>query len=322
MKKMTFTALVLASALAMSACGSSEPAKGTAGSGGTTKVTVGTLPILPTAAIMLGMDKGFFAKEGLDVKLETGQGGAALVPAVMSGQMQFATGNPISLLQARDKGLDVRVVSSYTYDTDKGVHAVLTRPDSGIKTAKDLVGKKVAVNTLKSMGDLLIMDAVKKDGGDPKAVSFVELPYPNMEAALQSGQVDAVWTPEPFMTIIRKADNPVVTYPGVASVKGHPTMVYFASGTLVKSKPELVSAMAKAINATMDYAQAHPDEVRAKAASALKIDPALSKAVVLEDMGGPVRKDELTAMGGLMKEYGVITKDADVVGLLQSVPKP
>jgi NitT/TauT family transport system substrate-binding protein len=170
------------------------------------------------------------------------------------------------------------------------------------------------------MGDLLIMDAVKKDGGDPKAVSFVELPYPNMEAALKSGQVDAVWTPEPFMTIIKKAGNPVVTYPGVASVKGHPTMMYFTSGQLAQSKPELVSKMAKAMNTAMDYAQAHPDEVRDKASSALKIDPALAKDVVLEDFGGPVRKDELTEMGALMKEYGVIEKDADVAGLLQSVP--
>lgn len=323
MKKMTLTALALASALAMSACGSSEPGTASgadASAGGKTEVTVGTLPILPTAAIMLGQEKGFFSDQGLDLKLETGQGGAALVPAVMSGQMQFATGNPISLLQARDKGLDLRVVSSYTYDTDAGVHAVLTKAGSAIRSPKDLVGKKVAINTLKSMGDLLIMDAVKKDGGDPKAVSFVELPYPNMEAALKSGQVDAVWTPEPFMTIIKKAGNPVVTYPGVASVKGHPTMMFFTSGQLAQSKPELVAKMAKAMNTALDYAQSHPDEVRAKASSALKIDPAIAKDVVLEDFGGPVRKDELTAMGALMNEYGVISKDADVAGLLQSVP--
>ncbi|HHU38267.1 MAG TPA: ABC transporter substrate-binding protein [Propionibacterium sp.] len=332
MKKITAIAgALLAGALALTGCSSGSPAGSTAapgtgapaasapaGNGETKAVTVGTLPILPTAVMHMGIEKGFFAENGLDVTIETGQGGAALVPAVQSGTMQFATGNVTSLLTARDRGLDIRVIASYTYDTDDGVHAVLAKEDSGINSPKDLAGKKVAINTLKSMGDLHIMDAIEKDGGDPASVQFVEMGFPQMGAALDAGHVDAVWTPEPFMTIISGTGNKIVFYPGVESVKGHPTMMFFTSGQLVDNDPGTVDAMKKAINRAMDYAQENPDEVRQVAIDKLKTDPALAEKVVLEDFGGPVRTEQVRATGDLMKKFGFIEKDADVDGLLAS----
>ena len=42
--------------------------------------------------------------------------------------------------------------------------------------------------------------SVRKAGGDPAKVKFVELPFPDMPAALQAGQVDAIFVVEPFLT--------------------------------------------------------------------------------------------------------------------------
>lgn len=346
MKKLTLPTLAVAAALTLAACGDGDAAstgsdngsengsaadddagstaddtEDAAADGQLTEVTVGTLPILPTAVIELGIDQGFFEDEGLALELETGQGGAALLPAVMSGSMDFATGNPISLLQARDRGLDVRVVASYTYDTSDGVHAVLAAADSDIESAQDLAGKTVAINTLNSMGDLTIMEAVEQDGGDPESVTFVEMPYPNMEQALERGDVDAVWTPEPFMTIIDGDVGKIVSYPGVESVEGHPTMMFFTSGDFVESDPETVEKMVTALNTAMDYATENPDEVRATAVEVLNLDEGLAQQVVLEDFGGPVRSDVVQRFGDLMNKFGVIENDADVDGLLQSVPQ-
>ena len=328
MKKFAVAAVAAGMALALAACSTPQgaaPASTPGAAGGTTaaapagelkKVTIGALPIAPTAVIHLGEEKGFFEKNGLDITIETGQGGAALLPAVVSGTMQFATGNPASLLQARDKNLDVQVIASFTYDSDEGVHAVISKADSPIKTAKDLAGKTVAINTLKSMGDLLTMEAVAKDGGDPASVKFVELPFPNMQAALEANQVDAVWTPEPFMSIMLKDGAHVVTYDGKDTVPGHPTMMFFTSGNLIQSDPELVSAMQKAINEAMDYGQENPDELRQAAVDKMNVSPEMAEVMKLEDFGGPVRTAEVKAMGDLMTKYKFVTNPADVDGLL------
>lgn len=316
--KFGITAIAMSTALALSACGGGGSAEGGAGEGEMQKVSVGALPIMPTAVLHMGVEEGIFEKHNLDVQIETGQGGAALIPAIMSGKMHFGTGNPISLLTARERGMDVQVIASYTYDTSDGVNAVIAKADSGIKSAKDLAGKNIAINTLKSMGDLTIMEAVERDGGDPSQVSFVEMGFPSMEAALAAGQVDAVWVPEPFMTLMLEQDYQMVTHAGVESVEGHPTMLFFTSGQHVADSPEMVENMTTAINEAMDYAADNPDQVREVAAEKLDMDPELAKRVLLEDIGGPVREDEIAQIGELMVKYKFIEKEADVEGLLQN----
>ena len=60
--------------------------------GGRTEITVGVIPIADVAPAYLGIDKGFFRDQGLDVKLQPIEGGAAVIPAVAQGDVQFAFG--------------------------------------------------------------------------------------------------------------------------------------------------------------------------------------------------------------------------------------
>ncbi|MGH8878227.1 MAG: ABC transporter substrate-binding protein, partial [Stackebrandtia sp.] len=75
-------------------------------------VTVGVIPIVDVAPIYLGDKEGFFADRGIDLKLKSGQGGAAIVPGVSSGDYQFGFSNLTSLMSAQTQGLDVRAVAA------------------------------------------------------------------------------------------------------------------------------------------------------------------------------------------------------------------
>lgn len=322
-----WVAALAVSMLALTACGGGddEASGGTAPDGGSVggqevrQVSVGMLPILPTAALYAGIDQGFFEERGIELTVETGQGGAALLPAVMSGQMEFATSNPVSLLQARGQGLDVRVIAHWTSSLAEGetdVNGVVAAAGSGITSPSDLEGRRVAVNTLNGMGGLTIREAVRSAGGDPDAVSFVELPFPDMPAALEQGNVDAVWVPEPFLTTLRAGGNEVVTYSSRDSVPGHPTQLFFTSGRLADSDPELVGDMTAALEETLEFADANPDAVRAAVAGFLELPPELLEQVRLEAFGTDLRRDQLEAIGELMVEDGLLTEPADIDGLL------
>ena len=309
--------------LALSACGGeSEPTPDAAsgGSGELREVSVGMLPIMPTAALYAGIEQGFFSDHGLQVVVETGQGGAALLPAVLSGDLEFATSNPVSLLQARGRGLDVEVVAHWTSALSSGdadVNAVVAAPDSGIDSAADLEGKQVAVNTLNGMGGLTIREAVRQDGGDPDAVSFLELGFPDMPAALAAGNVDAVWVPEPFLSSLQAEGNTVVTHPSLESVTGHPTQLFFTSGQLAESDPELVADMTAALEETLAYAEENPDAVKAQIPQVLPQLPAeVAQSVRLEEFGTDLRREQLEELGRLMAEDGLIEEPADLDGLL------
>jgi NitT/TauT family transport system substrate-binding protein len=322
----SLTAVLTATVLVLAACGgdegggSSDGSGDGSGDGGVRQVTVGMLPILPTAALYAGIEEGFFADRDIEITVETGQGGAALLPQVVSGQIQFATSNPVSLLQARDEDLDVRVIGHWTSALSEGegdINGVVARPDSGIESAADLAGKRVAVNTLNGMGGLTIREAVRQDGGDPDAVEFLELPFPDMPAALEQGNVDAVWVPEPFLGSLIAGGNVVASYSSKESVPGHPTQLFFTSAELIESDPELVEDFTAALEETLEFADANPDAVTAQVPEVLpQLPEEVLDQVRLEEFGTDLRREQLARLGELMVEDGLIEDDADLEGLL------
>ncbi|MBK6872183.1 MAG: ABC transporter substrate-binding protein [Kineosporiaceae bacterium] len=317
------TAIALGAALsvtmALTACGGSDSGGSSASSGGVTKVSVGVIPIVDVAPLYLGIQKGFFAKAGLEVSAKPAQGGAAIVPAVISGENQFGFSNVVSLLTARDKGLPLVSIAagvSSTGDPADDVNAVLVGKGSTLKTAKDLEGRKIAVNSLNNIGDTTVKTAVTKAGGDPAKVTFVEMPFPDMPAQLAAGTIDAAWEAEPFRTQIVAAggrilfDNLTETYPTLQI--SH----YFTSAQTKQKNPAMVTAFVTAINESMTYAAAHPDEVRAVLATYTKISPDVAAKMSLPDWPTAIDRDSLTAVGTAARTYGTLTKDPDVAGLL------
>lgn len=315
--RLTLLAVTTCLALALAGCGGGPEGGDT--DGGPKEVKVGMLPILPTAALYAGIEEGFFEDRGIEVSIETGQGGAALLPAVMAGELQFASSNPVSLLTARDKGLDVQVVSHWTADAEtpeEAINAVIARSDSGIASPADLVGKRVAINTLSSMGDLTIRELVRQDGGDPDAVEFVELPFPDMPPALGNGQIDAVWVPEPFMSGLLAEDNVAVAFPTAQAVPGMPTQLMFTSPKVLEEDPQLVEDMTAALEETLEFAEENPDAVRAQIPSVIPDLPEeVAAKVKLEVFGTDLRKDQVTQVGELMAEEGWLENEPDVAGL-------
>jgi NitT/TauT family transport system substrate-binding protein len=240
------------------------------------------------------------------------------VPAVLSGDNQFGFSNVVSLLLAREKRVPVVAVSggaSSTGDPSKDFNGVLVAKDSPLQSAKDLAGKRVAINTLNNIGDTTVRTAVEKAGGDPSTVKFVELPLPDMPAQLAAGRIDAAWTSEPFVTAIKATGGRILvdvlheTYPGLQIA------TYFTSEQTKAKDPEMVEAFVAAMNESMAYATEHPDEARAVVSTYTKITPDVAAKVVLP--GWPTKLDEasLTAVGQAAKKYGTLKNEPDVQGL-------
>ena len=159
------------------------------GPGEITEVTVGVIPIVDVAPIYLGKEKGFFRERGIDLKMATADGGAAIVPGVVSGQFDFGFSNIVSLLTAQTKKVPIQVVASgvaSTGETGLDFGAVVVKDNSPIKSAADLAGKKIAINSLKNIGDVTIRESVRKAGGDPAGIKFVQMPFPQMLAGARS----------------------------------------------------------------------------------------------------------------------------------------
>lgn len=307
-------------AVLLAACGSSEtPAPGATGEAAPDNVKVGVIPIVDVAPLYLGIKQGFFSDRGMNVTTESGQGGAAIVPGVVSGQFQFGFSNVTSLIIARSKGVPLKIVAagnSSTGEAGKDFSEVLVKTDSPIQSAKDLAGKTVAINTLKNIGDTTIRQSIKKAGGDPTAVKFVELPFPDMPAALQEGRVDAVWVVEPFVTIAKDQGARIIASNLVDTSPDTQISAYFTSEQLQQQDPDLVKRFTEAMNESLEYAAANPDAVRAVLADYTKIDKAVADKLVLPKFPTEINETSLELLATLAAEEKLTDSKLDIAQLL------
>ncbi|MDY7083882.1 MAG: ABC transporter substrate-binding protein [Actinomycetota bacterium] len=294
--------------LTATACGSSGESSGGTESGGVDQVKVGVIPILDVAPIYLGKEKGFFASRDIELTMEAGQGGAAIVPGVVSGQFQFGFSNMTSLLIAQTKNVPIRTVAAgvaSTGEQGKDFGAVMVKADSPIKTAADLAGKKISVNTLKNIGDTTVRESVRKAGGDPKSVAFVEMPFPNMPAALQDGQVDASWVVEPQLSQVKAAGGRLVASNFVDAAPGLTVAAYFTSAKLADEDADLVRRFTEAITESLTYAGSHPDEVRAILGSYTKIDEKTRGELILPKWPTEINQASVETLAELGEQDGI-----------------
>ena len=88
----------------------------------------------------LGIDKGYYGQDNLDVVVKQGDGSGSAVRLVANKDSTFAYCSAVTMMKLAAQGAPV--ISVATIDAT-GTDAVIVNPDSGIKTFKDLEGKKV-----------------------------------------------------------------------------------------------------------------------------------------------------------------------------------
>jgi NitT/TauT family transport system substrate-binding protein len=284
------------------------------------KVTVGVIPITDVAPIYLGVAKGFFAKQDLDVTLQTAQGGAELVTPVMTGQREFGFSNLSSLLIAQTRGLDIVAVAagaSSTGEAGRDFGAIIVPSESPLKSAKDLSGKTVAVNNLKNIGDTSVKAAVRKAGGDDSKVKFVELAFPDMPAALSNKQVDAAWVVEPFLTVAKEQGAKPIAWNLVDTAPNLMIAVYFTSGKYAQEHPDTVKRFKAAMNESLAYADSHADEVRAIVPTYTRISKELIGKLTLPRWPTEMNRQSTETLAELSVKDGLVTKKPDLAAFFR-----
>ncbi|GIF00509.1 ABC transporter substrate-binding protein [Paractinoplanes rishiriensis] len=317
MAKTRLISLLLVAALAVTtaACGDDNPEG--AAPGGPDQVKVGVIPILDVAPIYLGKEQGFFAKQNIELTMEQAQGGAAIVPAVVSGQYQFGFSNVASLLLGTARNVPVKVVANGVNSTsDKAKDfGMLVVKDPAITSAKQLEGKTVATNTLRNIVHLSVNEIVRQAGGDPAKVKFVEVPFPDMAAALESDRVQAMFVVEPFLSAgLSKGWKTIGALADVA-----PNLcvaVYFASTQTITGNPDLVKRFTTAMQESLAYANANPDAVRTAVTTYTTIKAEAAAKLTLPKWPSEIDRPSIDRTNQLLVTDGFLPAPADTGKLL------
>ena len=309
--RLSTIALAAAAALALSGCtdsGAASSGASTVPDGELRTVRVASLPITESAALWAGIKEGIFADHGLDVEVLPAQGGAQAIPALLSGDIQFAIGQPFGPFRADAQDLGIVIIGNYASSHAEGadVSGVVASVASGITRPADLAGKRVSVNSLGAAGDVTIMAAVEADGGDASTIDFVEVAFPDASGQLDAGNIDAAWVPEPFMSQIVAGGGTFVTYPYQATIPGLTTLTTITTTALIESDPELVADFAAALKETIDWASTNEPALRQAIKDNLEIPDAVVDTILLPTFSFEVNRSDLDKLAALAVKFGVL----------------
>jgi NitT/TauT family transport system substrate-binding protein len=237
---------------------------------------IGVLPIESAAEAYYARDLGYFAADGLDVTLTTLPNTPSIVAAVVGGSLDIGYTTIDSVASIHAHGIPLVVIAAatdYIDPTTLKTAGILVRPDSPIRTAKDLSGKTIALPALHSLGTTGASAWVDANGGDSATVKYVELPFPAEPAALKAGRVSAIFEVEPFFGVAAKSER-VLMYGYDAIAKHFLLNLWVTTRNWAGAHADLVNRFASAIHKSAVWANAHQDQSGALLAKYTKIPAA------------------------------------------------
>ena len=164
-------------------------------------LTVAAVPVADSAALYIAAQRGFFRAEGLNVKIVPAVSGATAIAGQLSGKYDVVLGNYVSYILADARGGRFRILAPGSAEGPED-SVLLVPPRSPIQSVADLKGKTIGVNALGNIGTLLITSVLAGNamGVTGDHIHFKAVPFPEMTHALLTGQIDAAWMVEPFVT--------------------------------------------------------------------------------------------------------------------------
>lgn len=316
---MPYLTIGLAAVLALAGCGGGTDKSAQSGNGlEKTTMTVSALPLDNVAPLWVAQQRGLFKAEGLTVKIKPLNKSILAVPSMLNGTTDAVAGaNDVSMFQADAKGVGPIMLLNEEITTLPNESGILVLPGSKIKSPKDLAGKKIAVNILKSVQQMLATAALKSEDIDPGGVKWTSVDFPEMGPALQRHQVDAVYALEPWVTNIeRQLGAHMILDTDTGPVKSFPRAGVFAAKSFVDKYPNTAHAFQRAYQKASAICQSDRKAVEAVLPKAANIDAKTAATITLPTFTTTNKQERVQRVADLMFQQGMIKKRLDVGSLI------
>jgi len=299
------------------ACGNSgSSSSGGSGATATTSIVVGALPVIDTAGLQVALKEGFFTQAGLNVTVKSVAQSTAAIPDLLHGSIDvIGGGNYVSFLEADAHGTFPVEILAPAIDCTADTYGVVAMPSSGITTPADLAGKTIAVNLTQNIQTLTTNSVLAADGVNASSLHYVQIPFPDMVAALQANRVDAISAVEPFLSAALAAGGKLVTSTCGGAMAGFPLSGYVTTRSWAQQHAAAARAFQQAVEKGNAYADAHPSMVRALLPSYTSITATAAASMPLGSYPDTLTAAPMQRVATLMHGGGLATP-TDVTSLL------
>ncbi|HWR09131.1 ABC transporter substrate-binding protein [Sporomusa sp.] len=260
---------------------------------------------------MVADELGYFAEEGIKLEYVGVVPSPQLVASVVAGKIDVGAAHINRTIAGISAGAKIKAVVAGTETTKEIPHMVyVTLDNSPVKSARDMVGKKVGIPTIGGCNEYTPYAYLKKNGIEsPKGkIEVIVMPEANLEQALRQGDIDvAGFHKNPNFLVARGGIKVLFTDYDVFGTIGGGTPFYF-SEKFIKEKPDVVKRFVKAIAKANDWADANQQQAIDITVKRANVDPKLLRTGYFAPKG-IIQPETATMWIDLLKEFGEIKND-------------
>ena len=271
-----------------------------------TKVKMTYTAVAGFTAGYVAEQQGFFQKHGVDVDFVQTAISGNIPGAIVSASVDVGGPTLPSVLQANDAGLDLVVFAGGAVYPLTG-DVLVVRPNSGIKTTKDLKGKAVGVPGLGALLHIMLRRDLKANGVDPDSVRYVEVGFPQAGDALKSGQIDAYPAQAPFTARIIQSGAGVPVANWLKSTPdGTPTVVWATTRKWAEAHKQAIEGMRAGMSEAKEFIKTHKAETDAAVAKYTGLPPQVVASIPLPPLDVDLDAKQLQFWVDICKEQKLI----------------
>jgi ABC-type nitrate/sulfonate/bicarbonate transport system substrate-binding protein len=238
-------------------------------SGNIENLTVAAVPTELNALVYVAEDQNLFAHNGLQVTFKDYDSGATAAAGMLKGEADIALAAEFPIVRQVFNKQDIIGFGTIArYENT----FIIWRTDSGVKTIKDLKGKKIGV-TLQTISEFYLGRTLDLNGMSIQQVTLVDTKAADSEKAIANGEVDAVVTWEPWVTQVNQhLGNQVIT----ATIQSSQQALWNLASTpgWLKNHPEGLGRLIKSLVQAESYLAGHQDKAKSIVRNRMNFDEA------------------------------------------------
>ena len=283
-----------------------------------TKILIGYTGANTFVPSFVAKDKGFFAKNGLDVTLQRIPVGSTIPGALMANSLTVGTLTAPVFLAANENGIELAIIAGASLQSKANPTAgVVARTDSGIKTPADFKGKKVGAPGVNGLQDILFKKWLKNNNVDWKSVTYVDAPFPQMGDMIKGGQLDAALPVEPFVgRIVGTKVGYLVSHYPVEVADNYLKSFYATSKKWADANPAAIKGFRASITEAVAFVKSNPDEAKKTQITYLGLPEAVVATLPLATYTVEVKPEQVAFWVEISREFGLLKTALKTDGLI------
>jgi NitT/TauT family transport system substrate-binding protein len=319
---------------------------GGSGTGGappeTSTIVIDAVPTADAAGLYIAEDDGFFAEQGLTVKIAKINGGEYGMGDLQTGKAQLVEGNYVSFVLAQVAGkfaapnptnptgppqpirpINMRIIADAS-QMQPGNQGLYVLPNSGYKTVADLAKDhaKIGINSPNNIAQVLLGSLFEANGLPLGSIKqYVQPAFPLMPGDLAAHKIGAAWLPQPFGTEAQQEYGAVqLADLDQGSLQNFPIGTIVGSDQWVKDHPNTIAAFLRAYDQGQQIADTDRGAVETALVKWTKVSALVAANMTLDTYPLAMNVPVMQRVPDAMYQFHVLGQRYNITDMIQSEP--